>query len=144
MVPMKSVFPSVLMAIYNTVAFFVFQQLYQTLTDFDIRFYMFELLKVRTVKEIIVKGRTFSYAIQWKLWRSLFTSGCRVPICFVFVIIIGWFKRSLNQSIGSFSANPHFALFRPDQRSDIFGNVSNHWGMVTYTFFLEQFFWVIN
>ena len=49
--------------------------------------------------------------------------------------IFGWFKRSLNQSIGSFSTNPHFALFRPDQRSDTFGNVSNHWGMVTYTFF---------
>ena len=46
----------------------------------------------------------------------------------------------LNQSIGSFSANPHFALFRPDRRSDIFGNVSNHWGMVTYTFFWKQFF----
>ena len=49
--------------------------------------------------------------------------------------IFGWFKRSLNQSIGSFSTNPHFALFRPDRRSDTFGNVSNHWGMVTYTFF---------
>ena len=46
----------------------------------------------------------------------------------------------MNQSIGSFSANPHFALFRPDQRSDIFGNVSNHWGMVTYTFFWNNFF----
>ena len=53
----------------------------------------------------------------------------------------GWFKRSLNQSIGSFSANPHFALFRPDRRSDTFGNVSNHWGMVTYTFFWNNFFW---
>ena len=58
--------------------------------------------------------------------------------------VIGWFKRSLNQSIGSFSTNQHFALFRTDQRSDTFGNVSNHWGMVTYTFFLEQFFLVIN
>ena len=46
----------------------------------------------------------------------------------------------MNQSIGSFSANPHFALFRPDRRSDIFGNVSNHWGMVTYTFFWNNFF----
>ena len=50
------------------------------------------------------------------------------------------FWLSLNQSIGSFSTNPHFALFRPDQRSDIFGNVSNHWGMVTYTFFWNNFF----
>ena len=54
--------------------------------------------------------------------------------------IFGWFKRSLNQSIGSFSANPHFALFRPDRRSDILGNISNHWGMVTYTFFWNNFF----
>ena len=46
----------------------------------------------------------------------------------------------MNQSIGSFSTNPHFALFRPDQRSDTFGNVSNHWGMVTYTFFWNNFF----
>ena len=46
----------------------------------------------------------------------------------------------MNQSIGSFSTNPHFALFRPDRRSDIFGNVSNHWGMVTYTFFWSNFF----
>ena len=46
----------------------------------------------------------------------------------------------MNQSIGSFSTNPHFALFRPDRRSDIFGNVSNHWGMVTYTFFWNNFF----
>ena len=46
----------------------------------------------------------------------------------------------MNQSIGSFSTNPHFALFRPDQRSDIFGNVSNHWGMVTYNFFWNNFF----
>ena len=56
------------------------------------------------------------------------------------ISVFGWFKRSLNQSIGSFSTNPHFALFRPDQRSDIFGNVSNHWGMVTYTFFWNNFF----
>ena len=54
--------------------------------------------------------------------------------------IFGWFKRSLNQSIGSFSTNPHFALFRPDRRLDIFGNVSNHWGMVTYTFFWNNSF----
>ena len=54
--------------------------------------------------------------------------------------VVGWFKRSLNQSIGSFSTNPHFALFQPDRRSDIFGNVSNHWGMVTYTFFWNNFF----
>ena len=46
----------------------------------------------------------------------------------------------MNQSIGSFSTNPHFALFRPDRRWDIFGNVSNHWGMVTYTFFWNNFF----
>ena len=44
-------------------------------------------------------------------------------------------KWSLSQSIGSFSCNPHFALFLPGQRLDIFGNVSNHWGMVTYNFF---------
>ena len=55
-------------------------------------------------------------------------------------LLFGWFKRSLNQSIGSFSTNPHFALFRPDRRSDTFGNVSNHWGMVTYTFFWNNFF----
>ena len=58
-------------------------------------------------------------------------------ICFT---VFGWFKRSLNQSIGSFSTNPHFALFRPDRRSDIFENVSNHWGMVAYTFFWNNFF----
>ena len=52
---------------------------------------------------------------------------------------IGWFKRSLNQSIGSFSCNPHFALLRTDERSDILGNVSNHWGMVTYNFFRNIF-----
>ena len=46
----------------------------------------------------------------------------------------------MNQSIGPFSTNPHFALFWPDRRSDIFGNVSNHWGMVTYTFFWNNFF----
>ena len=46
----------------------------------------------------------------------------------------------MNQSIGSFSTNPHFALFRPDRRWDTFGNVSNHWGMVTYTFFWNNFF----
>ena len=46
----------------------------------------------------------------------------------------------MNQSIGSFSTNPHFALFWLDRRSDIFGNVSNHWGMVTYTFFWNNFF----
>ena len=55
-------------------------------------------------------------------------------------VLFGWFKWSLNQSIGSFSTNSHFALFRPDRRSDIFGNVSNHWGMVTYTFFWNNFF----
>ena len=54
--------------------------------------------------------------------------------------IFGWLKRSLSQSIGSFSCNPHFALFLPGQRSDIFGNVSNHWGMVTYNFFQNIFF----
>ena len=56
------------------------------------------------------------------------------------VIVISWLKRSLSQSIGSFSCNPHFALFLPGQRSDIFGNVSNHWGMVTYNFFRNIFF----
>ena len=62
------------------------------------------------------------------------------PLKTLYIIsIFGWFKRSLNQSIGSFSTNPHFALFRPDRRSDIFGNVSNHWGMVTYTFFWNNF-----
>ena len=54
--------------------------------------------------------------------------------------IVGWFKRSLNQSIGSFSCNAHFALLRSDERSDILGNVSNHWGMVTYNFFRNNFF----
>ena len=54
--------------------------------------------------------------------------------------IFGWLKRSLSQSIGSFSCNPHFALFLPGQRSDIFGNVSNHLGMVTYNFFRNIFF----
>ena len=54
--------------------------------------------------------------------------------------LVGWLKRSLSQSIGSFSCNPHFALFLPGQRLDIFGNVSNHWGMVTYNFFWNFFF----
>ena len=63
-----------------------------------------------------------------------------VLVAEVRVLLFGWFKRSLNQSIGSFSANPHFALFWPDRRSDTFGNVSNHWGMVTYTFFWNNFF----
>ena len=54
--------------------------------------------------------------------------------------IFGWFKRSLNQSIGSFSANPHFALLWSDERSDILGIVSDHWGMVTYNFFRNNFF----
>ena len=54
--------------------------------------------------------------------------------------VFGWLKRSLSQSIGSFSCNPHFALFLPGQRSDIFGNVSNHWGMVTYNFCRNIFF----
>ena len=54
--------------------------------------------------------------------------------------IFGWLKRSLSQSIESFSCNPHFALFWPGQRSDIFENVSNHWGMVTYNFFRNIFF----
>ena len=52
----------------------------------------------------------------------------------------GWFKRSLNQSIGSFSANPHFALLWSHERLDIFGNVSNHWEMLTYKFFRNNFF----
>ena len=52
----------------------------------------------------------------------------------------GWFKRSLNQSIGSLSCNPHFALFQPDRRWDIFWNASDHWGMVTYNFFRNFFF----
>ena len=54
--------------------------------------------------------------------------------------LFGWFKRSLNQSIGSFSANPHFALLWSDERSDILGIVSDHWGMVTYNFFRNNFF----
>ena len=54
--------------------------------------------------------------------------------------LFGWFKRSLNQSIGSFSANPHFALLWSDERSDLLGNVSDHWGMVTYNFFRNIFF----
>ena len=54
--------------------------------------------------------------------------------------IFGWFKRSLNQSIGSLSANPHFALLWSDERSDILGIVSDHWGMVTYNFFWNNFF----
>ena len=53
---------------------------------------------------------------------------------------VGWFKRSLNQSIGSFSANPHFALLWSDERSDILGIVSDHLGMVTYNFFRNNFF----
>ena len=57
-----------------------------------------------------------------------------------YLIFVGWFKRSLNQSIGSFSTNPHFALLRSDERSDISRNVSNHRGMVTYTFFWNNFF----
>ena len=60
------------------------------------------------------------------------------------VSLFGWFKRSLNQSIGSFSCNPHFALLWSDERSDLLGNVSDHWGMVTYNFFQNNFFWVIN
>ena len=59
-------------------------------------------------------------------------------------LFFGWFKRSLNQSIGSFSCNPHFALLWSDERSDILGNVSDHWEMVTYNFFRNNFFWVIN
>ena len=55
-------------------------------------------------------------------------------------LVFGWFKRSLNQSIGSFSCNPHFALLWSDERSDILGNVSDHWGMVTYNFFPNNFF----
>ena len=54
--------------------------------------------------------------------------------------IFGWFKQSLNQSIGSFSCNPHFALLWSDERSDLLGNVSDHWGMVTYNFFRNNFF----
>ena len=55
-------------------------------------------------------------------------------------ILFGWFKRSLNQSIGLFSANPHFALLWSDERSDILGIVSDHWGMVTHNFFRNNFF----
>ena len=54
--------------------------------------------------------------------------------------IFGWFKRSLNQSIGSLSCNQHFALLRRDERSEILGNASDHWGMVTYNFFRNFFF----
>ena len=59
-----------------------------------------------------------------------------MPITF----FLAGFKRSLNQSIGSFSCNPHFALLWSDERSDILGNVSDHWGMVTYNFFQNNFF----
>ena len=45
-----------------------------------------------------------------------------------------------DQPIGSLSCNPHFALFQPDRRWDIFLNASNHWGMVTYNFFRNFFF----
>ena len=37
------------------------------------------------------------------------------------------------------SWNPHFALLWSDQMSDILGNVSDHWGMVTYNFFWNNF-----
>ena len=60
--------------------------------------------------------------------------------CLQFNWFIGWFKRSLKQSRGSFSCNPHFALFQPDWRWDIFRNASDHWGMVTYNFFRNFFF----
>ena len=57
----------------------------------------------------------------------------------LFIWVFGWLKQSLSQSIGSFSCNPHFALFLPGQRSDIFWNVSNHCRMVTYNFFRNIF-----
>ena len=63
------------------------------------------------------------------------TQLCMKPTGF----LVGWFKWSLNQSIGSFSCNPHFALLWSDERSDILGNVSDHWGMVTYNFFRNNF-----
>ena len=88
-----------------------------------------------------------STAYQCSVLRQSRFLDFMVNACFLvywFSLIVGWFKRSLNQSIGSFSTNPHFALFWPDRRSDTFGNVSNHWGMVTYTFFWNNFFWVIN
>ena len=52
--------------------------------------------------------------------------------------VIGWFKRSLNQSIGSL-CNPLFAVFWPDQRSHISRNGWDHRGRVTYNFFLKLF-----
>ena len=55
------------------------------------------------------------------------------------IFLAGLIKRSLNQSIGSFSCNPHFALLWSDERSDLLGNVSDHWGMVTYNFFRNNF-----
>ena len=61
-------------------------------------------------------------------------------LIYLFVLFFGWFKRSLNQSIGSLSCNPHFGLFQPDRRWDIFRNASDHWGMVTYNFFWNFFF----
>ena len=63
-----------------------------------------------------------------------------VTIFSVIVLFIGWLKWSLSQSIGLFSYNPLFVPFLPGQRSDIFGNVSNHWEMVTYNFFGNIFF----
>ena len=65
---------------------------------------------------------------------------CVVGDNILFETLFGWFKRSLNQSIGLFSCNPHFALLWPDERLDILGNVSDHWGMVTYNFFRNNFF----
>ena len=85
----------------------------------------------------------YQFNVYWSLMLNFCLSkilGVWGNYCYQQLKVVGWFKRSLNQSIGSFSTNPHFALFRPDRRWDIFGNVSNHWGMVTYTFFWNNFF----
>ena len=66
---------------------------------------------------------------------KIFTSYDSITIETVF----DWFKQKMNQSVGSFSANPHFALLWSDERSDPLGNVSDHWGMVTYNFFRNNF-----
>ena len=83
---------------------------------------------------------------MYNLWKTFFVknhfihSGVVQSAFKRHMCVFGWFKRSLNQSIGSFSCNPHFALFQPDWRWDIFQNASDHWGMVTYNFFRNFFF----
>ena len=72
-------------------------------------------------------GGSFCHLVPFICWRFFTFS------------LFGWFKRSLDQSIGSL-CNPHFAVIWPDQRSHIFWNGSDHWGMVTYNFFWNFFF----